>query len=396
MSSTTVNDELLKIIRDSSSATSCSCSFCKPNQGRKASHKCEDRDDVVDNRNGDIQQQNKRHSRDYSRAKTIEIQKTSADGSVSLRFDKVCLGLLIDFFRPLQVSTTQKQHNRDLNMNEDRGDTSRQIPSIVICKGSIDINCIEGRSSSITSNSMKLRILQKADDLQAMLEKDLKTRTTTETTSCSLENSNIDPNYSSSSSDDSSIDKEMIKSNRECVISSSVSSISCPSFPDSVSACSKDYAHAYHELGVLDLKEGDHNQTHDEQSRGEISNIQLQLSGDRFQDCHDDIDYLSVDRSIISLQDFKKHSGDFFDLKGLKDSFLSYEDALSKNLTLDIADGISYDDEKTEVSHALSFPFDALDKRLDNSYDDRANLDNLCQQSEQSVRSIKSYYDDII
>mmetsp|Transcript_4767 Transcript_4767/g.7013 ORF Transcript_4767/g.7013 Transcript_4767/m.7013 type:complete len:419 (+) Transcript_4767:61-1317(+) len=408
MSIITADDELLKLIEAYSSSTSCSCSFCKPTG---EGHTREGRDDVAVYRHRNTQdavktavvKQIKGQGHNNPDFRVMEVQKKDINGDDTFWIHtNFCVGWLLDFLQPLTAPQQQQKHDCDLKMsgtsiimNQDKECKSRQVPSIIICKENFDLNSSGERSSSIRTGNMRLRILQKADDLKTMLEKDLKNRTATETmseySSC-LNKSTC----SGSMSDDSSLDIAMIENSQEYLIFNSVSSISCPSFSDAATRCSKDNVYTLDDLDplkVLNLEEDDHSERREEHIVGYMnnSNVESLISVDQFQECEDgrdDLDNLSVSRSRLYSQDCTKYSSDQRVLKEFEGSFLSYEDIIPKTLTLDIADGISYDEDGTDESNLLSMPLNTIES----SIDDRADLDNLCQESIQSAKSLKSFH----
>ena len=196
-------------------------------------------------------------------------------------------------------------------------------------------------------------------------DRDLKTRTTAASTSA--ENSiqpmgstqNIPQNISNDTTtlSDNDYDKDYL-------IARTVSSISNPSFDDSSSHHTNDSEDdPLHFLNVTDdvlnaideqLLENDHSK-----KCGQTFEKRFQLSGNFCQECRDESE---VSREL-----------DVF----IKDSLLSFDD-----VNLDIIDGVSYEDEADAISLDLE-SYEGI-KKHQFSDDDKADLDNLCEESVQS------------
>ena len=390
------NDKLQRIAEDSS--TSCSCSWCERSRIRKKKTRrrsvsfhilIDDEQEGIEvqrkQKQHQTQPQQKQHMIDLPTIKPIDSNQNSND--VALRGYNFNCRKAFCFHSFFDMFKAKKQEEQDLstlnNDTNDKNSIDSNVPSIIILEQKVSSMKIDdGDSSSMkSSNQTRQKILQTAGSMFSMFDRDLKTRTTT-TASTSIENSmqvmgstqNITQNISNDTTtlSDNDYDKDYL-------IARTVSSISNPNFDD----CSSHHIDDYEDdpLHILNVKDDLLNAINEQLVETDQSTKcrqtfekRFQLSGNLCQECREESE---VSRELDVL---------------IKDSLLSFD-----NVNLDIVDGISYENEEDAVLLDLE-SYEGI-KKHQFSDEDKADLDNLCEESIQS-NSVKSFstapeFDDI-
>lgn len=370
-----IDDELKHLIEESSSSYACTC--CdqdrfkirhvnsrrlnkkdKSHEGRGD----EDQRDEAEKDKIEIVEQRK-HNRKDVKAQD-QKPKSPPDGDNTFLYNIVCFKAFIEFLRPFDLRSKQKKQQPKVV----RGLKGSEIPSVIV----LERRQICGKDEDYVHDSLsqqsnrKDRILQKVEDLKAMIEEDLRNRTNLTDTTISDDSSHHN-NYVKKEDhrDAITLSDDSEYSNSDCYpnspIARTISSISFPFFPDAENSLDLDTSNYDDALQILDLKYSGKEETEDDciaiisktrESKDETS------VGER--DADEELDYQM--------------------LKEFKDSFISYEDICSTSL--DLADGVSYDHESDISTHL---------ENLNESDEGKALLDDLCLESVQtkSVASIE-------
>ncbi len=317
-----------------------------------------------------------------------------------LRNHGSCFSSFQQLLRPL---TCQQKTTYDKVMKDDSTQSiDSRVPSIILLEEKQKIR--SDRKREILLQHTKQDTLRKAENLKAMLENDLRTRTATATTASETFSHQFEiqqHDFAPTISHDSTIKSEDDYDEKHDVsITSTVSSISIPSFSDMMIYSLEKIDLSLSEddplnLLVVDWDQGDATENNDRHDM-KGTNRKFNLSGSICRSCRDEAsnDILIVrtrsGMSILSSFESGDENYNKQEINTYNDSFVSFDDVIS-NTALDITDGISYDDD---IVDALSIA--KMKSKNNNSEDDKAELDYLCDDSVQSL-SVKSYErDDVI
>lgn len=398
-------------IVEEDSCSSCSCSFCERSRSKSESKQilitrriyttnseqiiCEGRDD---NEYGHaekiiISKMNEGELRKNANDNLKQKMKDCFDRNDLLRNHKSCFSSFQQLLRPL---TCQQKTTYDEVMKDDCSQSlESRVPSVILLEGKQKIR--SHRKDELLIQHTKQDILRKAENLKAMLEEDLRTRTATATTVSEASSHQYEKqqhDFAQTISHDSTIiSEDDYDEKNDASIANTVSSISIPSFSDMMiySLENLDLSVSNDDPLNLLILDGDQGDTTENDDRNDMkgTNRKSNVSGSICRSCRDEAsnDILIVStrsgRSILSSFESWDENYNKQEINAYNDSFVSYDDVISTT-ALDITDGISYDDD---IVDALSI---AKMKSKNNSEDDKAELDYLCEDSVQSL-SVKSY-----
>ena len=264
----------------------------------------------------------------------------------------------MDFLRPLVSCGVERPK---LDRSNTTMSDQNTVPSIIV---------LEDKQSSQRSNREATSFVPSHPGLKDnFLRRVVRTRTTDTITEESIIHGNLTSDnkllleVSNETLSDDDLDSEYF-------LTTTVSSISIPSFsspneiPDSLPG---------DKLKSLDLRQKTQDSFEEEKLHG-IEIRRKALSGSFCFECRDEED---ENLSFVLSGNLSRTESENI-IQSNKESFISYEDILSS--TVDIADGISYDEDDFFMDSTL----------LKNSTDEKADLNYLCEESVQS-NSVKSY-----
>ncbi len=262
----------------------------------------------------------------------------------------------------------------DEGTSDDQYSFQSTVPSIIVLEERQSSLRIDNGDASILMKSIghptKQKIFQKVGSLYSMLDRDLRTRTATTTASTSADNSIqqlgtiMTNNISQDVSDDDTTTLSDNDYDKDYLITRTVSSISSPSFDDN-SLNQVQYSED-DPLNIFDMQDDVMNAIYTQERKENSIRDKRDLNMIKYN--------LSLSYCLECKDEQNNNQPDFDWNIFIKESLLSYDD---KNL--DIMDGVSYD-EVDSVSIDLPILIETM-KRHQLSEDDKADLNNLCEES---------------